>query len=337
MNLDGDGKDSSKGVFGRKRDGGVGGGMGEEEGDMQVTFMPGLSEAAARKARGEKKKVEDGEETTLEKYMRKQREKKEKRKNKPGEEEKKDENEEDEDEGGEGGNLGWDDPFFQEAGEEMDFEAALAAEEGDEPSSKDLRSKKDKRSKKNKQNLSPEKEAELARSKAELELMVDDDSGDELNGGKSSSRAHFNMKDVIRAEKGLDKKPKKSKKYRKNKEDEDERGPGATQPGFEIDVGDSRFSNLLEDHRFALDPSHPSFIKTKGMDKLMEERRKKQRGRMGEDAPREESGKPDGQQGNKEEDWKAIVGRMNKRDRDGEGEKASGGKSANGKGKKRKV
>lgn len=327
MNLDGDenGQGSSEGVFGRRRDVGLGG--GEEEGDMQVTFMPGLSEAANRKARGEKKKDDDAEETTLEKYMRKQREKREKRKNKLSNQEEDDDEEKGNEE--ENGNVGWDDPFFQEAGDEMDFEAPLAAEEEGGSISKNKSSKKDKKDKKK---LSAEEEAELKRSKAELQLMVDDDSADEFGG----SRSHFDMKDVIRAEKG-DKKSKKSKKYRKNKEDEEDRGPGSIQPGFEINVNDDRFKGLMEDHRFALDPSHPSFIKTKGMDQLMEERRKKQKSKMGDfdDAPREESlmnGKE--KKLGKEEDWKGVLGRIKKRDRGGEESKGSNRKD---KSKKRKV
>jgi len=48
------------------------------------------------------------------------------------------------------------------------------------------------------------------------------------------------------------------------------------QEDFTIDVKDSRFQVLHEDHAFAINPSNPHFKKTKGMNALLEERAKRQ-------------------------------------------------------------
>lgn len=53
----------------------------QEEGDMEISFTPGLSEAAAA-AVEKKNEPEEKEETTIEKYQRKQREKRQARKEK---------------------------------------------------------------------------------------------------------------------------------------------------------------------------------------------------------------------------------------------------------------
>jgi len=38
-----------------------------------------------------------------------------------------------------------------------------------------------------------------------------------------------------------------------------------------MDTKDPRFAAVLDDHRFAIDPSHPGFIKTSGMQQLIQE------------------------------------------------------------------
>ena len=65
----------------------------EEQGEMQITFMPGLSEAAAKKS---VKKADAGDETTLEKYLRKQKEKKERKKARRGDADQDDNDQKDE-------------------------------------------------------------------------------------------------------------------------------------------------------------------------------------------------------------------------------------------------
>lgn len=62
--------------------------------------------------------------------------------------------------------------------------------------------------------------------------------------------SHFNMKSVIKAEKG-----KKGKKKKKALEVDAE-----LQTDFAIDVKDTRFDALHEDHTFAIDPSNPQYV-----------------------------------------------------------------------------
>lgn len=96
---------------------------------------------------------------------------------------------------------------------------------------------------------------------AELELLMAGEEDDRLQ--------HFNMKDIIRAEKAAKRKSKKGKKGKSGADEE------ATGPEFKLDVEDTRFKALYEDHDFAIDPTKPQFKKTKDMERLMEERRKR--------------------------------------------------------------
>ncbi|CAO1636712.1 unnamed protein product [Parajaminaea phylloscopi] len=251
----------------------------DRDGDMEITFMPGLSEAAARKAAGQSQK-QDGEETTLEKYLRKQREKKERRKAaKAG-------GADDGQEQGEqeplstkhaaksavSGDLGFEDPFFASDGDEdePDLDAMLAEERAQEQSSKGA-----------KPNGSAGKSA--APSEVPDDLAADD---------SDDGRKHFSLQDVLKAEKGGKKlnRWEKKKLAKQAKRQQQQEGGGASagaaepqqqdklqaQPGFEIDVADPRFSGaLMKDHDFALDPTHPSFTATEGMKKLLKEKRRR--------------------------------------------------------------
>ena len=44
---------------------------------------------------------------------------------------------------------------------------------------------------------------------------------------------------------------------------------------FEVDVKDDRFAALYASHDYSIDPTNPSFVKTKNMDKLLDERRER--------------------------------------------------------------
>ncbi|EGS21739.1 uncharacterized protein CTHT_0036060 [Thermochaetoides thermophila DSM 1495] len=208
-------------------------------GEMQITFTPALSE---------KPQKEDVEETTIEKYKRKERERKEKRKlkalaKKQGVdletllEEKKKAEEPVED-------LGFDDPFFT-------TEPTL-------PSKSALR----KQEKQKKRAAREKEEAEDATQRAQLELLMADENGD------GAHLDHFDMKEIMRAE-------KKGKKKKKGKKGEEDRG--GLQEDFKMDVDDPRFKAVFESHEFAIDPSNPKFKATTGMKKLLEEGRKKRK------------------------------------------------------------
>ncbi|KAI0204872.1 hypothetical protein F4808DRAFT_313451 [Astrocystis sublimbata] len=228
-------------------------------GDMQVTFTPALM--------GEEKKNEpQAEETTVEKYIRKERERKARKKEqsvlkRTGEEEKgkaaeePDEAEED---------LGFDDPFFM-------------TDEPPKPSKSSERKEERRRRREEKEAAA----AENAAQNAQLEKIM-------AGGPKDQAQHidHFDMAEITKAEK------RKSKKGKKKGKDQSE-DHGGLQEGFDMDVSDDRFKAVFESHEFAIDPSNSKFKSTPGMKKLLEEGRKKRKNKSGDfDAPPEMSGKP---------------------------------------------
>ena len=110
----------------------------------------------------------------------------------------------------------------------------------------------DNRTKNKKKSTNEDKDA---KSKAELELLTMDGDDNEDN--------HFNMKDIIRAEK---KNKKKSKSKQQNEPQDD----------FQIDVNDPRFQDIFEDHQYAIDPTSTDFKQTKNMKRVLDERSKRQ-------------------------------------------------------------
>lgn len=251
-------------------------------GDMEVTFSAGLTSAPPRDSVFENEPVK--EETTMEKYIRKERDRKAKRKArmkaaKNGEtlpdvsEEKekapatsKDTNEEED--------KGFDDPFFADP----ESNAAAAAKQRKE----DRRKKREERE---------ADEAAAAAKRAELELlMVDDD--------KSAGMNHFDMKEIEKAEKHA----RKSGKQKKGKKSE----PEPQQDNFQMDVSDPRFQKLYESHEFAIDPTNSRFKPTHGMKAVLEEGRKRRRNKEDEGpGPEPEPGrkkqKASGKKGNGED------------------------------------
>lgn len=203
-----------------------------ESGAMEITFTPGLSGTLGSSANAVT------EETTLERYQRKEKEKKKAKKAKRKEK--------------------------------------LAAAAADATSEEDI-AKKGSRSRKlegdaffaNSSEDEPDAE-EGAHSRkqrstakpatdAELSLLMDDD-----EGLLPSGRKHFDMNDIIRAEKRSDKGHKSKSTKRKRREGEHE------EDKFEMDVQDPRFRAVLDDHRFAIDPANPHFKKTKNMKRLLQ-------------------------------------------------------------------
>ncbi|CAH0054823.1 unnamed protein product [Clonostachys solani] len=228
-------------------------------GGMQITFTPALAETKKK----EKKAGE--EETTLEKYVRKERERKEQKRQKAkakrdGEDSEADSEDEaapaqaDEEEEED---LGFDDPFF------TTDEPAVA------PSKTSIR-KEERRKKREAREAA---EAESTAQKAHLTKVMAEDADE----NQASHLDHFDMNDILRAEK-----QKKKKKGKKSKKD---LAAGNLQEDFNMDVGDDRFKAVFEDHEFAIDPSNPRFKGSEGMNQLLEEGRKKRRG-DNDDEPR---------------------------------------------------
>lgn len=224
-------------------------------GDLQVTFSSGLSGGVENKASVFENEPEV-EETTVEKYVRKERERKQKRKEKlkhttemaPGA------TVADEtghlgagakDAGGKAQDLGFDDPFF-------------VAPENDKASASKIR--KEERLKKRTEREA--EEAANAAKRAELELLMVDDKDTEVR--------HFDMNEIEKAEKRAKKKGKHRKK------DKSSIGGELVTDNFKLDTKDPRFApRLFENHEFAIDPTNPKFKGTAGMKALLDEGRKR--------------------------------------------------------------
>ncbi|TDL28603.1 hypothetical protein BD410DRAFT_760012 [Rickenella mellea] len=210
-------------------------------GELEITFTPGLSEKANK----------EGDETTLEKYQRKQKEKRNRRK---AEREQK-----------------------SKSHSIQNATAASPADDffGDDSGVSDTESKPSATNQKGSNNTAKRTpDVHLAPTEAELALLVTPDD-------PSSEAKHFDMKAILKAEKMHGKRKGKKKRQADNQDAE-------IQEDFSINVKDDRFSALHNDHVFAIDPSNPQFKKTKGMTALLEERTKRQKERS-EDLPQRTS------------------------------------------------
>ena len=230
-------------------------------GEVQITFSSGLT------SDGKKSSVfanePESNETTVEKYVRKERERKLRRKEKSkgldtigdttAAVEAQDPMEDPEQQ-----DLGFDDPFFTEPLNDTTANTAIRKAE-----------KKKRREEREKE------EAANAAQRAELELLMVDD--------QQTNIRHFNMNDIERAEKNQKKKNKHKNRKNKNKTNDDEvdidpaAAAAATQDSFQIPLSDPRFARLYENHEFAIDPTNPKFKATSGMKALLEEGRKRRK------------------------------------------------------------
>ena len=207
-------------------------------GNIQVTFSSGLTTG-----NGEEKSVFQNdpfiEETTAEKYVRKEKERKQRRKEKMKGKMAEDDN----DPPAEEKELGFDDPFFAEPN-------------NDKISNNKIR--KEERLKKKAERKSEEEAA--AKQREELELLMVDD--------KNPNVRHFDIKEIERAE-------KKAKKGKKNKKANTEGARTVGDDDVKVDANDPRFARLYETHDFAIDPSNPKYKDTKNMKAIVEEGRKR--------------------------------------------------------------
>ncbi|EFX05532.1 pre-rRNA processing protein [Grosmannia clavigera kw1407] len=231
-------------------------------GDMQITFTPALSESS------KKKKAQEAEpETTIEKYKRKEKERKEKKRqmaiarregrNLSDADEDAEEQEAGEAEGGEGEDLGFDDPFFT-------TEDAAPAAEAAAPAGKSKTAlRKEERLKKRAEREAEAQEKATERTKLE-ELMAED--GEPVE--------HYDLREVMRAEKAKKKMGKKGKKGKKEAEEQ----AAKPQKDFVVDMTDPRFQAVFDDPEFAIDPSNPRFKNTPGIQQVLTEMRRKRRG-----------------------------------------------------------
>lgn len=230
--------------------------------EMEITFAPGLSEAAAEMLEAKKQREQPvKEENSIETYKRKEKERRQRRKEARAAKAQgsgSDSEDDSEDQGGEA--------LFSEDEDERLMNDSYFAEEfagGDmmlpAKGKKGADAGKKGKGKKDNKKRTKEERLEDNRKKAELELLMEDN---------RESNQHFNMKEIQKAEK------KKNKKKGKGGQNDRDKGEDL-QDDFKIDVKDPRFSALHESHHFALDPTNPNFKKTKAMTELMEERQKR--------------------------------------------------------------
>ena len=249
-------------------------------GNVQITFSAGLSGNNVDED-GKKRSVfvnteEEANETTIERYRRKERERKTKRKERAkggrsGQEAVEADSDDEQQQPNtakdtiapdrDGDDLGFDDPFFVEP--EADTSKAA---------SKKLR--KEERLKKKQEREAEEKQEQKQRAELEL-LMADDGNEGGVDGGGKQGVRHFDMREIERAEKAARKKDRK----KKNK-DQIKSAHTATDEGheFKVDASDPRFAGrLFENHEFAIDPSNPKYKETRAMKELLEEGRRRKK------------------------------------------------------------
>uniref|UniRef100_A0A023F0N8 Uncharacterized protein n=2 Tax=Triatoma infestans TaxID=30076 RepID=A0A023F0N8_TRIIF len=101
---------------------------------------------------------------------------------------------------------------------------------------------------------------------AELELLLTEDVIEE------SKKQHFSLKGIQKQEKEGKAKRKKWRKELKKKINSTKE-----EDNFNVDVADNRFSALYTSHLFNIDPAHPQFRKTKGMEEFVAEKQKRRK------------------------------------------------------------
>lgn len=269
-------------------------------GNVQITFSAGLSSNNADADGNIKKRSvfanteEEANETTLEKYVRKERERKAKRRERGktsrdddadrcGDDDEpptaipEDPNDQDED-------LGFNDPFFAE------------------PSAFQTKASSNKIRKEERLRKKKEREEEAERDqkqRAQLELLMAEDANDDdddagnvssktrVKGSQKKTMQHFNMREIERAQTAETKlsnsKSKSKSKAQKKNQARKDAAMGEVTDTFKMNTSDPRFARrLYGNHEFAIDPTNPRFKGTKGMQALLEEgRRRKDGGREG--------------------------------------------------------
>ncbi|XP_061686012.1 ESF1 homolog [Syngnathoides biaculeatus] len=220
--------------------------------EMEVTWVPGLREVTEQLV---KKKLEEKERqlTPWEDFLQKKKDrKKNKKKNSKKRDDKGDELSDDQ----LPSDVDLDDPFFKEELATVDMKT---------------KSKDKKKNKKHEEELTADEQQHTDKHKAEMSLLMDDD---------DDKHKHFNY-DKLVEQQNLSK--KKKKKMMKN-------GEGPDEDQFQVDVSDPRFQAVFTSHLFNLDPSHPSFKRTRATQSILDEKRRR---RQNEEEQRDPEGNDD--------------------------------------------
>ncbi|XP_037327819.2 ESF1 homolog [Pungitius pungitius] len=207
---------------------------------MEVTWVPGLKETTEQLV---KKKLEGKDQMTpWEGFLQKKKDKKKQKKSdrKEGEDE---EELSDEDLPSD---VDLSDPFFAE-------ELAAA----------DMRKTKEGKKKKKKnqeeEERTAEDEEEREKQEAEMALLMEDE-------GDEAKHKHFNYDKIVEQQNLSKSKRKKLLKKSKEPLEGDD---------FQVDVKDPRFQAMFTSHLFNLDPSHPSYKKTKATESIQAEKHRR--------------------------------------------------------------
>lgn len=275
-------------------------------GDMQVTFSSGLSLEPNKGSVFENEPQRD--ETTVEKYVRKEKERKSRRKEKiknsrnaaptTADQAQETANAVDGDDSTPPEDLGFADPFFID------------------PSSKPQKAQKvSKRSHKQE----PPRAESPSRTELERLMLPEKDAA----GVTMEPIKHFDMREIAAAEKALAKKQRHKGRAKlsereksamaglllaeKDGSKKDGARGGLSGDGFEMDVQDPRFGAVFDRSEFAIDPTHPRFQPTTGMRMLLAEgRRKRERSEGEEEARGKKTKRTKGQAGHEAENGDEV-------------------------------
>ncbi|TNY22543.1 Pre-rRNA-processing protein ESF1 [Rhodotorula diobovata] len=252
---------------------------------MQITFAPALSERSAKQL--EFTGGDERQETSIEAYKRKEKERRERKKlERRARNEGKTVDELLEEEGmrkgvqgaplePRGDDAGFDDDFFADDGEDP----FAAYDDGGANSGDEIGGaggvkggERDKLSKKAKREQREAEEKANAAEQAQLALLVGSDDEDDVGGEGGEGGRHFDMRKILKSEKNAGKKRKvKGKGKKALGGDKDE----VVKDDFKLDLGDDRFKSLYEDYDYAVDPSNPRYQKSRNMEALLTEGRKR--------------------------------------------------------------
>lgn len=240
-------------------------GQDEVVGDMQITFTSGLGGGKDGKSVFENEPQD--EESTRDRYIRKEKERKQKRKEKlkarNGDVEEEESDAEQQKPGAGNEDDPFNDPFFNDP----------------ELASKQEKAAK-KAARKAKQDAKDAQDAEAESRRAELELLMADEDGE--------GAQHFDMRELEKAQKAA----KRNKKGKKGKKTDGEADP--SKDDFQIETQDPRFKDLFESHEFAIDPTSKLYKGSDAMKKVVEEGRKRKAGKLeeeGDSVPVENEGR----------------------------------------------
>ncbi|XP_040891331.1 ESF1 homolog [Toxotes jaculatrix] len=213
---------------------------GDKDMEMEITWVPGLKETTEQLV---KKKLEGKDKLTpWEEFLQKKKEKKKQKKSERKQ-----------------GTAGEDELSDDELPPDVDLGDPFFAEELGATDLNRKQKGKKKKKQQEEEERTAEEEEELEKHKAEMALLMEDDAAD-------AKHKHFNYDKIVEHQNLSKKKRKKLLKSGEQPPEDDD---------FQVDVKDPRFQALFTSHLFNLDPSHPSYKKTKATQSLLAEKQRR--------------------------------------------------------------